>query len=159
MYNNPYMPYNPVQNIDRQIEELQNIKSRYTQQPQVTNVINPAQPQTPSNSLIEWRILNENEQVDNLYVKNKTLFISDNMMVLKDVDGKLEKWNIKKIYPVDPKDQKIEELERQVQELKGMISNEYPKSIQPTKDGEQSATNVNVNDESTTKTNVSKSKK
>lgn len=37
-------------------------------------------------------MLNENEEVDNLYVANKTLFINDNLMVLKGVDGSLEKW-------------------------------------------------------------------
>lgn len=159
MYNNPYMPYNPVQNIDRQIEELQNMKARYSQQPQVTNVINPTQPQMSTNNMIEWRILNENEQVDNLYVKNKTLFISDKNMILKDVDGKLEKWDIKKTYPVDEKDKKIEELEQQIIELKGMINNEYSESIKPTRSIEQSDANVNVDDESTAKANVSKSKK
>ena len=57
---------------------------------------NPLNNVKPSKDLIEWRILNENEEVDNLYVQNKTLFISDNLMVLKGVDGSLEKWEIKK---------------------------------------------------------------
>lgn len=34
-------------------------------------------------TLVEWaKILNENEEVDNLYVNNKTLFVGANMMLL-----------------------------------------------------------------------------
>lgn len=154
MYGNPYMNgYSPIQSIDKQIEDLQNMKARYAQQPQVTNVINPSQPQIPSNSIVEWRVLNENEQVDNLYVERKTLFVGDNMMVLKDVNGKLEKWNIKKTYPVDPKDQKIEELERQIQELKGMIGNEPSKFNKPVENVIEPNGNDDVNVEPSTKAN------
>ena len=69
------------------------------QQPPVNNFISTNQPQTPSNTLVEWRVLNETEEVDNLYVANKTLFINDSMMILKGIDGSLEKWEVKKIYP------------------------------------------------------------
>ena len=96
--------------------------------------------QTPARELVEWRILNENEEVDNLYVQNKTLFINDNMMVLKGVDGKLEKWEIKKIYPIDKKDAKINELENEVKKLKEVI-NEYTKSISTIGERKQSYAN------------------
>ena len=60
--------------LSRQKEELESLIKSY-------------QNGIPNKNFIEWRILNENEEVDNLYVQNKTLFISDNMMVLKGVDG------------------------------------------------------------------------
>ena len=114
--------------LSRQKEELESLIKSY-------------QTGIPNKNLIEWRILNENEEVDNLYVQNKTLFISDNLMVLKGVDGKLEKWEVKKIYPIDKKDQKINELEDEIKKLKEVI-NEYTESNGTT--GECNKSNDNV---------------
>lgn len=138
--------------LKRQRDELDNwINSMENmQQTPVNNIINTNQPQTPQNNLVEWRILNENEQLDNLYVKNKTLFIGANLMVLKDVNGNMEKWEINKIYPVDEKEQKIKALEEEIKQLKEMISNELPKPIKSINTSEQSSSNVNGNDKSTT---------
>ena len=113
MYQNNYM----VDRLLRQKEELENLIKNYQNPPPVNNFINTQQ--QASKDLIEWRILNENEEVDNLYVQNKTLFISDNLMILKGVDGSLEKWEVKKIYPIDKKDQKISELEGRNKKIKG----------------------------------------
>ena len=101
MYNNQYM----LDNLNRQKERIDDMIRSYQQPQPVNNFINTSQ--TPNKDLIEWRILNENEEVDNLYVQNKTLFISDNLMILKGVDGSLQKWEIKKIYPIDKKDENV----------------------------------------------------
>ena len=119
MYNNV------LDNLMRQKDRIEDMIKNY-QQP-VNNFIT----QTPNKDLIEWRILNENEEVDNLYVQNKTLFINDNMMVLKGVDGKLEKWEVKKIYPIDKKDEKINELENEIKKLKEIIENEHTEFNEP----------------------------
>ena len=79
---------NYIDKLNRQKEEIENMIRSYQQMTPVNNYINTNQ--TPSKDLIEWRILNENEEVDNLYVSNKTLFINDNLMVLKGVDGSVE---------------------------------------------------------------------
>ena len=121
--------------LSKQKEEIENLMRTYQQQP-VNNFINTTQ--TQSKDLIEWRVLNENEEVDNLYVANKTLFINDNMMVLKGVDGSLEKWEIKKTYPIDKKDEKINALEKEIKELKEVINNEYAKSNSTAREFEQS---------------------
>jgi hypothetical protein len=110
--------------LNRYKDEIDNMIRNQQSNP-INNFISTTQ--TPNKELIEWRILNENEEVDNLYVQNKTLFISDNLMVLKGVDGKLEKWEVKKIYPIDKKDQKINELEDEIKKLKEVI-NEYTES-------------------------------
>lgn len=123
MYNNQMM----LDNLTRQKERIDEMIRNYQSQPQqpVNNFINTSQ--TPQKDLIEWRILNENEEVDNLYVQNKTLFINDNLMVLKGVDGSLTKWEVKKIYPIDKKDEKINQLEEEIKKLKEMINNEHTK--------------------------------
>jgi len=122
--------------LNRQREELENLIRAYQSVSPVNNYINTNQ--TSNLDLIEMRILNENEEVDNLYVQNKTLFISDNMMILKGVDGKLEKWEVKKIYPIDKKDAKISELELEVKKLKEMIENEHNEFNEPVREFKQS---------------------
>ena len=117
-----YQNYN-LERLNKSKEELEKLIRDY-QQP-INNYINTNQ--TPPKDFIEWRILNENEEVDNLYVQNKTLFINDELMVLKGVDGSLEKWEVKKVYPIDKKDRKINELEEKIKELE-MRLNEPTKS-------------------------------
>ena len=120
------MYQNMFDNLSKQKEQLETIMRNY---------------QAPKD-YIEWRILNDNEEVDNLYVQTKTLFINDNMMILKGVDGSLEKWEVKKVYPVDKKDQKINELEEEIKKLKEMIKNEHAESNSTI--GELNEPNVNV---------------
>lgn len=109
-----YGPYMPMQfGYQNQQKDFNSVQDRITQP--ISNI---------SRNFVELRILNENENVDTLYVQNKTLFINDKNMILKGIDGSLEKWDITKVYPVDPKDQKIRELEKQIQELKEMIKYE-----------------------------------
>ena len=148
MYNNQYM----IDNLTRQKDRIDEMIRNYQQPQPVNNFINANQPQIPQKDMIEWRILNENEEVDNLYVTNKTLFINDNLMVLKGVDGKLEKWKIQKIFPIDKKDQKISELEKEIKKLKEMINNEHSKSNEPIGECEQSASNDDVDAKSKSKT-------
>ena len=130
------MYQNMIENLNRQKDRIDEMIRSYQQPQPVNNFINTSQ--MPSRDLIEWRILNENEEVDNLYVSNKTLFISDNLMVLKGVDGSLEKWEIKKIYPIDKKDEKISQLEEEIKKLKEMVNNEHSKSNKSTRERKQS---------------------
>ena len=73
-------------------------------------------------------------------------------MQIKKMDGTIEKYNIVKYYPIDPKDQKINQLEEEIKKLKEMMSNEQynesNKSVQErTEQGELS----NVDSKPTTK--------
>ena len=149
---------NMIDNLLRQKDRIDEMIKNY-QQPQPVNNNFITTSQIPNKDFIEWRILNENEEVDNLYVANKTLFINDNLMVLKGVDGSLEKWEIKKIYPIDKKDEKINALEEEIKKLKEMISNEPTKSNEPIREIKQSNGDVNVNvDRKSTKYSKSISK-
>ena len=147
MYGNQYM----IDNLNRQKDRIDDMIKNYQQPQPVNNFINALQ--TPSKDLIEWRVLNENEEVDNLYVSNKTLFINDNLMVLKGVDGSLEKWEVKKIYPIDKKDEKINALEEEIRKLKEVINNEYSKSNEPVRECNKSNGINDVNVEPKPKTN------
>lgn len=147
MYGNQYI----LDNLSRQKDRIDEMIRNYQQPQPVNNFINATQ--TGNKDLIEWRILNENEEVDNLYVANKTLFINDDLMVLKGVDGSLEKWEVKKIYPVDKKDEKINALQEEIRKLKEVISNESTKSSEPTRECFKSSSFNDVNVESKSKTN------
>ena len=144
-----------LERLNRYKDEIENMIRSYQNQPNQQNPINNFinTNQTSSKDLIEWRILNENEEVDNLYVQNKTLFINDNLMVLKGVDGSLEKWEIKKIYPIDKKDEKINELTLKIEELERRLNNEHKQSNITVREFEQSNTTTNVDIESKSKTN------
>ena len=119
-----------IDRLMKQKDEIDNMIRNYqnTTQTPVNNFINTNQSQNTPKDYVEWRILNENEEVDNLYVPNKTFFINDNMAILKGVDGSLEKWEVKKIYPKDKKDEKIHELESKIKELEEKV-NESAKPI------------------------------
>lgn len=142
---------NMIDNLMRQKDRIDEMIRNYQQPQPVNNFIN-ANP-TINKDMIEWRVLNENEEVDNLYVGNKTLFINDHLMVLKGVDGSLEKWEVKKIYPIDKKDEKINTLEEEIRKLKEIISNEHTKPNEPTREFEQPDGTTNVNAQSKSKTN------
>lgn len=140
-----------IERLNRQKEEIDNLIKTYQSintQP-INNFITSQIPK----DFVEWRVLNENEEVDNLYVSNNTLFINDSLMILKGVDGSLTKWEVKKIYPIDKKDEKISQLENEIKKLKEMINNEeYTKSISSNENSTESETNVDgdVKSESTT---------
>ena len=124
-------------NISKQKEQLETIIRNYN---------------TPK-EYVEWRILNDNEQVDNLYVQTKTCFINDSMMIIKGVDGSLEKWDIKKVYPIDKKDLKISELEDEIKKLKEMINNEHAESNNAARELNESNADANGDAKSKPKTN------
>ena len=142
--------------LNRQREEIDNLIRNYQsggQQTPVNNFINTNQTQNVGKDFVEWRVLNENEDVDNLYVSNKTFFINDTMAILKGTDGSLIKWNVTKVYPKDKKDEKILELENKIKELEMKI-NEPTKSISTTRERNESYGNANEHIESKPKTNA-----
>ena len=151
MFQNSFM----LDRLVKQKDDIDNLIKSYqnmTQQQPVNNFITANPTQAQQKDLIEWRILNENEEVDNLYVGNKTLFINDNLMILKGVDGSLEKWEVKKIYPRDKKDEKINALEEEIKKLREMINNEHSKFISTNGYIKQSNELIDVNAESKPKT-------
>ena len=94
---------------------------RENQQQPIQNIINT---QMPLNNLFMAQFLKENEKVEEMFVNHKTAFIDlfKKELKIKDIDGTITTYGL--ILPKDEKDKKIEELEKQIQELKGMIVNE-----------------------------------
>lgn len=116
MYNQ-YNPYsNPMERIDNQIKELQNLKKSYQNMPQQPMNVFNVNATTPQIDF-EARILNENEKPSEIIVTRKTAFIDlkNGVLSIKEINGDIKEYKI--ILPKDEKDLKIEELERRINEL------------------------------------------
>ena len=98
--------------------------------------------------LYEMKKLHENDEVENIYVFQNTIFIGTDKMQIKKMDGTIEKYNIEKYYPIDEKDEKIKELNKKVEELERRLNNESTKYDESTTECNESSSNVDGNVES-----------
>ena len=153
MYNSPYFnTYSPQANIDRinsQIAELENMKKQMNQQSmQPTNLTQNFQ-LAPNNSN-GMRFANSIDEVQKSVITMDTPFFSNDMSVLwiKNAKGEIKTFEMKEIVPLDSKDIKIQYLEAQIEELKGMIRNESINANVSNDDAEQNATNTTTDDKS-----------
>lgn len=125
MYNNAFN----IERWTRQRDEIDNLIKAYqnANQTPVNNFIN-TNPQNSTNSMFDYKKLNDTDEVENILVTNDTIFIGGNRMQIKKLDGTIEKYNIEKYYPVDERDEKIKELNKKVEELERKLNNEPTKS-------------------------------
>ena len=146
------MPYNyngMMNQLYRQKDNIENMIAQYSQglmsqQAPVQNIINTSS----SSSEVEIKFVNKDEDISNIIVTKKTVFIDEfkNKISIKEIDGTINKsYDI--IVPKDEKDLKIEELEKKLQELEGKIN------------AKSTDSNVASNDVKTTSTSVVKSTK
>ena len=121
MYN-PYNPYvNPMDRIDNQIKELENLKKGYqnmSQQP-TQNIFNVG---NASQTDFEAVILNENQNPNEILVKRRTMFFEPKKgkLSIKEINGDITSYDV--VMPKDEKDLKIEELERKIKEYEHELS-------------------------------------
>ena len=94
------------------------------------------------------QFLKKGERAEEMFVNHKTAFIDINNkeLKIKEIDGTIITYGL--ILPKDEKDLKIEELEKQINELKGMIEDE--------RSNENDDTNYEISEQ---KSNVAKSTK
>ena len=107
----------------RQKENIENMINQYTQPP-VQNIIN-----TTGGSEIDVKFLQNNEDISNIIIAKKTLFIDENnhKISIKEVDGTISK-SYEIIIPKDEKDIKIETLENKIKELEEKVNGKSTKS-------------------------------
>lgn len=103
-----------INQLMRQKENIDNMIQQYSQpmQPPVQNIIN-----TNTGADFEAKILKDNETIENTFVQRRTMFLDkkNKRLSIKEVDGTIsESYDI--IVPLDEKDKKIQELERQLKE-------------------------------------------
>ena len=155
MYNNPYINnINSQANIDRinnEINNLQKMKEQM-QQPIPTNVTQNFQ--LAPNHYEIMRYANSIEDVERNTVIGDTPYFSKDMSIvwIKNTKGEIKTYELNEIVAKDEKDIKIEMLQAQINEMKGMIesaksNNEYVN--EPVKT--EKSTNVSVHRTSTKK--------
>ena len=151
------MPYNynniaMMNQLYRQKENIENMINQYSQnvaQPPVQNIINT----TGTTSEIDVKFLKNNEDVSNIIISKKTLFIDENnaKISIKETDGTISKvYDI--IIPKDEKDLKIEELEKKLRELEERVNDKSTKSTVASNDVKPTATSIVKPVKSTTAT-------
>ena len=120
------MPYNYnglMNQLYRQKDNIENMIAQYSQglmnqQAPVQNIINTS---SPSDS--EIKFIGKDDDISNIIVTKKTLFIDESRhkIMIKEIDGTISKsYDI--IVPKDEKDLRIEELEKKLEELEGKIN-------------------------------------
>ena len=135
--NNQYM----IDNLTRQKDRLDEMIKSYQTMPQapINNIITNGQVQ---DNTYEMKKLNENDEVENIAIFKDTIFIGEDRMQIKKLDGTIEKFELKKVYPRDKKDDKIDELNKKIEELERKLINEHTEYIKPIKDGDKSDVNA-----------------
>lgn len=127
-----YNPYgNPIDRIDNQIKELENLRKNYQNMPQqqpIQNIINT----NGSQMEFEARILNENENPNEILVQRKTMFFEPKKgkLYIKELNGDIKEYDV--VLPKTEEQLKIEELERRLsvyeQSTNVVTNNEEQKS-------------------------------
>lgn len=129
MYNNPYYNnYNMQQsldNINNNIAELERLKAQM-QTRQNQPAINQTFQLAPSNQT-SIKYANTIEDVQKEIVIGDTPFFSKDLSVvwIKNAKGEIKSYELTEIVLRDDKDIMIESLQKQINDLKGMIKDEH----------------------------------
>ena len=127
--NNQYYMQSLQDMRDRLDNQIKNYQQNQMQQPfaQPTNLTQNFQlaPSTYNNEL-ESKFADNIETVKNTFVIKTGVFLTKDFstMWIKGVDGSIRTFKTEEIIELDAKDRGILDLQRQVNELKGMIENE-----------------------------------
>lgn len=109
--------------IDQQMRNAQQYQSQMAQTPQINQTFQIA----PNQSLneLEGKYVNNIEEVKNTLTLKNTLFVDKEMKNLwfKGTDGNIKTYTLSEVIELDEKDKQIILLQRQIEEMKGMMLN------------------------------------
>lgn len=160
MYNSgSYMPMQP--GVNRLIRERDNLDATIQSLQNQMNYANPINNNfsnvVNNSNLYELRKLKDGEEANNILVNTNTIFIGIDRMEIKQVDGTLTKFKIKQYFPVDEKDEKIDQLTKKIEELEMKLNESKP--IESNQNGNESTSNDAKSIESESKKNSRRSNK
>ena len=135
----PYYPNNQIymqnmqdlQNmrdkIDRQMQQVQQMNQNQMQQQQPVPITQNFQlaPNSTNNEL-ESKYVNNIDEVKGIFVMKTGVFLNKelNTLWIKNTNGDIRTFELNEIIPQDPKDIEINNLKKELQRMKEMISNE-----------------------------------
>ncbi len=124
MYNPYYNSQISLDKIDNQIKELENMRSQLQrpQQPSINQTFQLA----PSTNQVGVRTAENIDEVKKELVFGDTVFINKaySSLWFKNVQGEVKTYAMTEVVEKDEKDLVIENLQKQIDELKGMMTNE-----------------------------------
>lgn len=112
--------------IDRQMQQVQQMNQNPMQQPVQQPITQNFQlAPNPSNNELESKYVNNIDEVRNTFVMKTGVFINKDFTSLwiKDVTGNIRTFKTEEIIELDPKDKEILMLKKQIEDMKGMMSN------------------------------------
>jgi hypothetical protein len=127
-FNNQYYLQNLQDMKDRIENQIRNVQQNQIQQqvPQpITQNFQLAPQQNVNTSELESKYAENIDTVKNTIVAKTTLFLTKDYSTLwiKDVAGNVRIFRTDEIVEIDEKDKKILDLEKEIEELKGMVVN------------------------------------
>lgn len=111
--------------IDRQMQQMQQLNQNQNQQP-VPITQNFQLAPNPSNNELESKYVNNVDEVKGIFVMKTGVFLDKdlNNLWIKNTNGDIRTFELSEIIPQDPKDIEINNLKKELERMKEMISNE-----------------------------------
>lgn len=159
MYSNSQFYAQELQNmrdrIDNQLRQFQQNQVQQQQVPQVTQNFQLAP--NPTNNELESKYANNIDEVKNTFVMKTGVFVNKDFSTLwvKDVTGNIRTFKTDEVVEMDERDKEILSLKKQIQEMKGMITNatepEYINSVIDEPNGNQTTKRISTSKKSNAK--------
>ena len=130
--------------IDKQIQQSQQAQQQQPIQPQVPQINQSFQlaPQQNNNSELESRYAENIDEVKNTFVMKTAIFVSKDFstMYVKDVSGNIRTFKTEEIFEIDEKDIQIQNLQRELQEMKSLMAQSISQNEEIKEAGKQKTT-------------------
>lgn len=139
-YNNNQFYMQDLQNmrekIDRQMQQMQQLNQQQQQPiPQVTQNFSIA-PTQNNTSELEAKYVNNIDEVKNTFVMKTGVFLNKDFTSLwvKTTDGNIKTYELNEVIQQDPKDVEINNLKRELERMREMISYDNKSDVNNTDD-------------------------
>lgn len=154
MYNPNNMYMQDLQNmrdrIDNQMRQMQQFQQPQIQQPAINQTFQLAPNQNVND--LDGKYASNIDEVRNTLTLKNTLFIDkeNKNLWIKNTDGSIKTYTLTEVVELDEKDKQILALQKQIEDMKGMILNakqsDYGNDVQPVENAK--STNVSTNKQS-----------